>query len=254
MFKKMEVYKPCHTEIILNPYKIVRIIGYLIVFSFFADIGAHIIRMCSNNNSLLKIAYLFLLDEEQNFPTYLSTVLFLFGSVLALNISTRPTKPEKDILYWRGFALLFFYVSLDEFVMIHERVGKILSRFLHTTGILTFNWLIPYSLIAVIVAIFYLRFFFRLPVITRKRFLLISALFFLGPFIGELIGGLIYSNSGGGKPLLFYAVASLEEIMEMCGAMIFIAALMEYSHVQKNATPVSFQLTVERIKKNPLLL
>jgi hypothetical protein len=233
MFHKKVADQYCHATIFINPDKIVRILGFLILFSFIADILAHIIRLSTSNILLLKTAYLFLLDEEQNFPTYLSSMLFLLNSALSLNISTLLAKKDKEIIYWRGLAFLFLFFSLDEFIMIHEKMGGILNLIIHTSGVLTFNWIILYGFMALIVAVLYLRFFLRLPIFMRKRFMLVAALFFLGSFVGEMIEGFIYHKAGGGKPPHFYVVASLEEVLEMCGALILIQTLFAFSYMKK---------------------
>jgi len=216
----------------IGPGQVARTISFLILFFFVADVGAHILRASTDNAQLVKTARLFMLDEEQNFPTYFASLLFLFIAVLSGNIATRLNRGDRDIAYWKGLAVLFVFVSMDEFIMIHEKLGGVLSIFISTSGVWTFNWIILYGILGLIIMALYARFFLRLPAFLQKRLMLAGALFFLGAFVGEMIEGAIYHQTGGQKPPHFYVVASLEEVLELCGALIIIQALLKLSQIR----------------------
>ena len=65
--------------------------------------------------------------------------------------------------HWAGLAVLFAWLSLDETAEIHERIGKWLRDWLDLHGVLYYAGVIPALLLAVVVAVAYVRFLRALP-------------------------------------------------------------------------------------------
>jgi hypothetical protein len=90
-----------------------------------------------------------------------------------------------------------------------------------------FAWVIPYSLLVLLVGVAYLRFVFRLPPFVRDRVLLAGFVFVAGALGLEIVESYYYSQSGV-KDLNFAILTTLEESMEMFGILLFIYALLHY--------------------------
>jgi hypothetical protein len=63
---------------------------------------------------------LFDLDKEQNLPTWLSSVQLFSAALCSWLCSLRSTGRER--LAWRGLAVIFAFLSLDELALVHEEV------------------------------------------------------------------------------------------------------------------------------------
>ncbi len=63
---------------------------------------------------------LFDLDQEQNLPTWLSSVQFFGVALCAVLLSTRSAGNAK--LAWRVLAGIFVFLSIDELALLHEEL------------------------------------------------------------------------------------------------------------------------------------
>lgn len=69
---------------------------------------------------------LFDLDQEQNLPTWLSSIQLFSAGLCSWLCSLRSAGRER--LAWRGLAVILTFLSLDELALIHEEVVE------HVTG------------------------------------------------------------------------------------------------------------------------
>jgi hypothetical protein len=93
-------------------------------------------------------------------------------------------------------------------------------------GFFAFAWVVPGIMLVIVLALFFLRFLFSLPLKTRLRFLF-AATIYLGGAIGmEMVGGRYFEVHGA--TLMYSMLSTIEEGMEMAGAIFFIRALLLY--------------------------
>ena len=65
---------------------------------------------------------------------------------------------------WLVLSFIFLYLSIDEAVQLHERVGVIIENNFNPTGYLSWGWVIPYGLLFIIFsAVYYFKFLPQLP-------------------------------------------------------------------------------------------
>ena len=177
----------------------------------------------------------FSFNKEGNFPSLYSTFSIFFSSVL-LYIIAQATKVMKEYYYWLGLSFVFFFLSLDEWFSLHEKLVSPTRELLSTSGIFTFAWIIPYGIGLLIFTLAYLRFLFYLPQKTKYLFIIAGIIYVAGALGMEMVGGIIYEMYG--RHNIYYAIEyTIEESLEMIGIVIFIYALMDY--ICKNISSIT---------------
>lgn len=97
-------------------------------------------------NDAFELRTLFDLNREQNMPTLFSTLqLVLAAGLLFLLYCESRRSARGDSPYWPGLALVFMFLATDEFCELHEHLIAPVHRLLHTSGALSFAWVIPYG-------------------------------------------------------------------------------------------------------------
>ncbi len=165
---------------------------------------------------------LFSLSYEANVPTWLSACMHATSALLlALIASGKQQSGAPFVRHWWGLSIIFAYISIDEFVQIHEEM----NAWFDLSGALYFGWVIPAAILVSIFVLSYWRFLAHLPWMTRFRFIRAGAVFVGGAMGIELILG--YWTDLHGSHNLGYAIIDwVEESMEMVGAGLFLSALV----------------------------
>ena len=180
------------------------------------------------------------LGGEQNLPTMFSTVLLLINAFLTGCIAWASKNERRSMAYWVGLAFAFMAMGMDESFMFHERSMHIIREALQVSGWFYFAWVIPYAVLVLCFALVYCRFFFRLPVDTRKHIAL-AAVLYVGGAIGlEMLGGAWFSAHG--KDVVYYLLlVTIEEMLEMAGGIAFIYAFSCY--IDRHLPGLSLRIT-----------
>lgn len=168
----------------------------------------------------------FNLDSELNIPTLVQTVKLAIIATFSLVIaSLSATKLQK--LSWVMFAVVFIYISADEWLQIHERISEHASTALQIAGInLRFAaWVVAYSplmLCALGAAYLMYKTMLKIPEISKLKlhyYLLAGIIFFALVPLAEVIGTWDWQLDAPIYPLL----VAVEEGFELLGASSFIA-------------------------------
>ncbi len=200
-------------------------------------VTAHLMGLCStflfNHNYVFGLVPMFDLDEEQNIPTWYSSVSLLLSSLLLGMIAYKTDRQKKSYYYnWAILAGIFLFLSIDEFALLHEGFTNPLRETLNLSGYLYFAWVIPYSLLLIGLMIFYYKFLLSLPAKTRNNFILAGLMYITGAVGFDMLGGMqweLYDNYDPAFNFHLYVLyASIEEILEMTGVAIFIYGLSKY--------------------------
>jgi hypothetical protein len=172
---------------------------------------------------------LFDLNLEQNVPTWYSTAQLLFCALLLGIIAwDKKNNGDRYAWYWVILTLIFLGLSLDETASLHEMTIKPLRSALKAKGVLHFTWVVPGAVFVLIFTLAYVRLFVELP--PKIRWLIgIAGTIYVGGALGmELIGGYYASFYGGQGNMTFAMLATIEEVCEMTGILIFLYALLLY--------------------------
>lgn len=200
-------------------------------------VAAHLLGLCLtfffNHNYVFGLVPLFDLDEEQNIPTWYSSVSLLLSSLLLGMIAYKTDRQKKRYYYnWAVLAGIFLFLSIDEFASLHEGFTNPLRESFNLKGYLYFAWVIPYGLFTIGLMLFYFKFLLSLPAKTRNNFILAGLLYVTGAVGFDMLGGMqweLYDNYDPAfKFHLYVLYASIEEILEMTGVAIFIYGLSRY--------------------------
>lgn len=166
-------------------------------------------------------------DLEENLPTFYSTLAISIASLLLLIIAMRNKKRNLKYIDWLGLSFVFLFLAVDEFTRIHEYLWNPTHNLLQTTGLLYYSWYIPYAILFLIIAVFYIKWFNRLPIETKKLFVLSGLIFITGAIVFEAVSG-YFDELYGVSNFWYCFFYTIEELLEMLGIALFIYALLEY--------------------------
>lgn len=159
------------------------------------------------------------LSYEGNLPTWYSSGL-LWTAALGLGACGRRELGRVRAGWW-GLAAIFMLLSLDESIELHEELG---GAELH--GVLYFSWVVPGAAITAAFCAAYLRFWWHLPIATRRGFAWAFAIYVGGALGMELPLGAWYERYGDESPG-YAALDFLEEALEIAGLSVFLVAIAE---------------------------
>jgi hypothetical protein len=197
-----------------------------------ASLVGQVILHFTEHHRLFGLIYLFNVDEERNIPTYFSSVILLFASLLCAVIVLLESKER---YYWLILALGFLLISMDEFIGLHEKLNALVTSVTKTsfTGTLYFAWLIPASLLVLILAILFYGLLMRLDTKMRESLFLAACFFIGGSMIIEALTAPYYEQfivNAIPLPFIYSVLTTLEEGLEMAGVILFINTLLHYIH------------------------
>jgi hypothetical protein len=218
-------------KISVDPAYICRLLALAALLLVATNLSMQAYRLWAHQEHVFGLAMISL-DGEHNLPSLFSTVLLLAASGLLAVIATLEHKRSApDTVKWIILACGFLLMGMDETLSFHEHLIDPLRAALggqhHRLGIFYFAWVIPGIALVVALGVYFLPFMLRLPRRTAIAFA-VSAAIYLGGALGvELVEGWWREGHGHGN-MTYHCLVSLEEGMEMIGAIAFIRSLMAY--------------------------
>jgi len=181
------------------------------------------------------------LDEENNIPTWVNTLYLLLCFLLLLIISIAKRKSNDPFFaHWLFLSLLFFLLSTDEIIQLHEQIISPIRNTLNTKGFLYYAWVIPAFIFGLLLLLAYLKFLIKLDAKTRRLFLFSGFIYVFGAMGFEIIGGKYVSDFGQNN-FTYALITTVEETLELLGLIIFIYALLKYLGSKFPDLRISFQ-------------
>lgn len=217
----------------VRPLQIFQIIAWIVLILASANLlMIYHVHFGLVDRRLERTVEAFHFDQEGNIPTIFSFLLLLGSAVILWLISHSHRLKGESWIPWKGLAIIFIYLAVDEAIQIHEMFNELTSRFSGTlaSGI-KFPWVIPYSILVVIFGLVYLPFLMRLPKYFRKMFVLSGLVFVTGAIGFELLGGKRIDVAG--EDFVYGTIMTLEETLEMTGVGLFIYTLLSYMASKK---------------------
>jgi hypothetical protein len=175
---------------------------------------------------------------ENSFGTWFSVVLNAGAGMVALCVALccrKTGKPRLKTLAWLLIALFFLYVSLDDHLVLHERlsggIGRILFKFQLTDKFqfLTYEWIYIFVPFFGLFGVFMLIFLFRELNGFLERMLLLFGLglWTLAVGLDALEGaGLPYESmevvAGLARTKIRHSFMLVEEMFELLGSTVFL--------------------------------
>jgi len=185
-------------------------------------------------------------DKEKNVPSIFSFILLLSSSAMLLYISFKELHFYVSKLFWRSLSFVFLFLSFDELLRIHEKVGTFTSRYIEGKGVFNYEWLIPYGVLLIFLAFIYIKSLFKLPFKVRLQLIFSGVLFLAGAVGIEMITGVVIQNNTlmpsfnlKNSPIIFL-LYTIEETLEMLGVSYFIYTLLLIIQSYTTSKPSSF--------------
>jgi hypothetical protein len=190
---------------------------------------------------------LFDLAGEANIAAwYASSTLLICAALLAtIAIAKRMNDDDGYVFHWTVLSLIFLYLSVDEAAILHEMAIKPLRSLLNTSGLFYYAWIIPGFIAVLVFVLAYVRFLTHLPKKTRLLFIAAGALYVAGAIGFEAVSGL-FVDSDGTRNITWELIATIEELFEMLGIVLFIYTLLDY--ISSNLAPVAFTAKEKELK------
>ena len=214
-------------KIAISPRAIVK---YLVIGAIFFTVVSTGIQICKYvfdyRDDWMK---LFNLDRELNLPTWYSAFMIGFCAILLRVIAIG--KKQQDDRYaadWKLLSFIFMLMAIDEIVSIHEiLIIPEVSEALNLPWFLHSMWVIPGTVFVVWFAKRYWKFSRHLPLKSQQHFITAACIYVGGALIMEMIGSHL-AEAQGQQYLPYALIATVEEVMEMSGIIMFIYGLLYY--------------------------
>lgn len=235
------------------PLRITQILGGTAAFLILASLTGQLVKYLGGHDVVYGLVRLFYVDYENTVPSFFSASLLLMAALLLALISTlKQASQATHRFQWRMLSCTFLFMAVDEAASIHELLIGPMRSLLgqEASGIFFFAWVIPGIAIALIFGLSYLRLLLHLPLKTKWTIVLAATLYLGGAIGMELIGGR-YAHLHGMENLTYSMLATVEESLEMTGAIIFIHALLNY--IADSYREIQLHLTASKGHKLHLL-
>ena len=173
------------------------------------------------------IAFFSLVIAEGKVPTWFSgATLLACGLLLALISAAKYRDRDAYRLYWLMLSATFFYISFDEMTTVHEGVGPALGEVLGVNSVALGGWVVPGLIALSAFGLTFVRFVLHLPSRSRVLFVIAGSTYVLGALGLEIVGRVYLATSP--DDLTYGIIATVEEVLEMGGIVIFVYALLDY--------------------------
>ena len=168
------------------------------------------------------------LDYEGNLPSlYSMFAIILCSGVLFVIANAKRITRQPFAFQWEILGWIFLFLGLDEGLALHEEIGDLMELYITASGYLYFPWVIPYTGLVALLAVFYFRFLLHLPRPTMLRFIIAAGLFLTGAVGLEMISAQ-EADINGTTTITYSVLYTIEELCEMIAMVIFLQALLEY--------------------------
>ncbi len=217
-------------EIRISPKRVARFLGFIVLGLILTSTLGTISHEFLSQDIAQEIGRLLYVDAEANIPSTYSSWSLLLCSIILAVIAIVESKGSYSF-HWKSLSLIFFYLSIDEAVMLHEstipKIGRWLLPSFNLSGFLSFAWVIFGAAFVLVFLLIYWRFVFSLPNQTKFLFMIAGIIYITGAIGVECIGGW-YADLYGYKNHIYSTIATFEEALEMIGILVFIYALLQH--------------------------
>jgi hypothetical protein len=191
------------------------------------SVAGHAVQYLYGTGRLAHFVRLFNLSGEGNIPTWFSAIVLFSCAAQLWGIAEdeRRHGERRFRTHWRILALGFLYISLDEVAQLHELSIQPLRERFQLRGPLYEGWVVPAILIVLLFLVAYRRFLIHLSPSLRRLFIVSGTVYLSGALGMELVGGVLVDYHAD-ETILRGAVATLEELLELSGIILFLYALL----------------------------
>ncbi len=216
-------------KIPISSRKVTQVLGLVVLCLTLASLaGQYYKHFVGDNPFWLKVVDRLDVNFEYNIPTwYQTTSLFACFLLLAAVATVKRAEANRYARHWAFAALLFLYFSADEFLAIHEYMNELRSV-IPARGLFFNTWVIPAGIFVLIFSVAYARFLLHLPPRLRGLFMIGGALYVSGALGVEMVSAYYIDSTDKPDGFTYAVLATIEELLEMSGIVVFINALLSY--------------------------
>ena len=224
------------TNLINGPKIYLKLNILIILFLFFANFFFIKDFIFNSSEEVSRVARFFWFDDELNLPTLYSGLGLLFAAFLSFYCSLIKEIKKREKTFWRILGILFCFLTLDETVMIHERIEKYIYLFVIDKFDFVYtkegSWTVFYILPITLFSLFILRFLKILPkrILNLLKFSLL--IYVSGAMIIEFLIFQILGLDQGSYIYFFLSIT--EEIFEILGICFYNYAILKYIFSYQN--------------------
>jgi hypothetical protein len=166
------------------------------------------------------------LNNEGNLASWFESFLLLVAALLAFALTlVARAQLSPHARRWGVVAALLMLMTVDEAAQLHDMAAVPVRNALDLDGAFYFAWVIPAVIVAGIAAVYLLPLLLSLPVVEQVRLVIAAAVYFGGAVGVEMLSGIVVEN-GGRHTTPYHVVTTLEEVTELAGSLLVIAALL----------------------------
>ncbi|MDF1739907.1 MAG: hypothetical protein P1U86_12170 [Verrucomicrobiales bacterium] len=199
-------------------------------------LGGHILALYFliqlERPNALGIVPVFHFDREANLPTLFSGFQLACAGLCAFGISKfERSKSGGSPRHWFIIGCILLFIGIDDMAHLHENLDTIIMSRVETSGLIHWPWVIPYSILALIVAGYFLPFFLKLPSHLKFYFALSAGMFVTGA-IGLEMFAARHAQKFGEETTTYAIFMTIEESLEMLSITLLLYGLL--SHMVKH--------------------
>lgn len=182
----------------------------------------------------------FNVNREANLPTWFSSAVLLLAAASVAGVAAWASRTrDRWRWHWWVLAATFCYLSIDELVRLHEKASGHVSQVVEPTGIFAFGWWIVAAPLVAVFAVAYLRFLRALPAKVGGLIVLAGGLYVGGAIGMEIVGSWLSDAQGTTLSPGYLLVTTVEEMLEMIGAIVFLHAVATYANSRMTVVDAS---------------
>lgn len=220
-----------YQRLVLNPPKLARILGTLLVAVFFMHGLALIVSHGLGYPVALGFVPLFHVDFENNVPTLVAVGLLVSSALTCAWASVLETARPRHRGTWALLALLFLFLAADEALSLHEQLNAVTKAQFSEYDLPLFAWIIPYSIAVLLIGAYLLRWFLELDRHLQVSLLLSGGIFLMGAIGLEYIASGLYESLPEDREvyrtLSIDLLATVEEACEFIGVSLFLHTMVK---------------------------
>ena len=186
-----------------------------------------LLRYGLGRDTAFGIVQLLDLNQESSLGTWVAAVLLTTCAVLSAcgAITARGAERAWRSNWWL-LSAAFLLLSMDEVGTVHDRLTPYLRAALGgSSGVLYFAWVLPALVLGLVFLLVQLRFLRHLGP-TGRGLALAGIVYVTGAAGFEMTQGLLRDGGGAGSPYALFP--TLEELMELAGAMLVVRVLLRH--------------------------
>lgn len=167
----------------------------------------------------------FTFNSEHNMPSWWSSALLGAGALLTLWIARLDEERRRG---WMVHAAVLLGCSIDESVSFHESLIVAFDWMRDVNPLLYFPWVLFGGAFCLFYGMFILRLLSGIGRDHFVRFAVSGVVFVAGSLGMEVVGGLVATRLGE-ESLAYAAATSLEDMLEIAGAFLYLRAASLYA-------------------------